>query len=97
MQMIDLQHKNEMNPDRVGEVPSSTRHTPPPIITKKWLAWRYGCIHPCGKFNYARLYRLVLKEEVLIQIGYTPETVKGPGVQEFDAVASAKLIKILSL
>lgn len=95
--MIENQIKSGMNPDRVGEVPLRTHHAPPPIITKKWLAWRFGCVHPCRKFNYSRLYRLVLTPDVLLEIGYTPETVKGPGVQEFDAVASAKLIKILSL
>ena len=97
---IENQAINGKAPGRVGAMPSRTPHTPdapPPILTKKWLAFRFGCQYPAGNFNYKRLYRLVLTVEVLAEIGYTPESVKGPRVVEFDAVASRKLIKILDL
>lgn len=100
--MIDNQSPTRETRNRVGDASQPTYHapgstTPPPIITKQWLAWRFECVHPCGKRNYKKLYRLVLTESVLAEIGHTPESVKGFTVQEFDVVTSRKLIQILSL
>ena len=69
----------------------------PPIISKKWLCAHFECQYPSGRFNYGRMYRLVLTPGVLAYVGLDADTVRSAGFREFDAVASLRLKTVLQL
>jgi len=95
--MTDDENVKAPAPGRVGEAPKATVQAPPRIISKKWLCATFGCQFPGGRFNYRRLYRVVLTEPVLVAAGLDPQQVRCTTFREFDAVASAKLREILSI
>ena len=63
----------------------------PRIITKKWLRIHYSI----GKTNVDRLYRAVLTDDVLQQLGLTRADVRQTGFTYFTAAQSQALAKIL--
>lgn len=69
----------------------------PALITKKALCVHYGLVSARGRVNYRRLYLRVLTPEVLQALDMKPETVRNPGMKEFDAVRSARLRQILHI
>ena len=69
----------------------------PPIISKKWLCSHFECQYPSGRFNYGRMYRLVLTPDVIQRVGLEVAAVRSVHFREFDAVASHRLKIVLNL
>lgn len=69
----------------------------PPIISKKWLCSHFECQYPSGRFNYGRMYRLVLTPDVIQLVGLEVSAVRSVHFREFDAVASHRLKIVLNL
>ncbi len=95
--MTDNENVKAPAPGRVGGGAKFTAQAPPRIISKKWLCATFDCQFPGGRFNYRRLYRVVLTSQVLTAAGLDPQQVRRTTFREFDAVASAKLREILSI
>lgn len=83
-------HAEASRPDS-GTIPA------PAIISKKWLCAHFECQYPNGTMNYRRLYRLVLTDQVLTEIGMTRAQVRRTQLREFDAITSRKIKIVFNL
>jgi len=70
----------------------------PLLLTKKWLAVRFGFYASAsGRVNYPALYRKVLTPEVLAGAGLSTDDVHRMNRATFNREQSARLIQILQL
>lgn len=69
----------------------------PPLITKKWLCWHFRLVSPTGRAHYQQLYRVVLTDQVITEIGMKPAEVRSRTLKTFSAQASARLKMVLCL
>lgn len=79
------------------KVTHSAPNEVPPLISKKWLCAHFECQYPNGRFNYSRMYRLVLTDEVIRRVGLEVTEVRRSQFREFDAVVSHRLKIVLNL
>ncbi len=70
---------------------------PPPLITKKWLACRFGLMHESGNIDYKKMYRKVLTPEVIRELGSTVEEIRCKNLRTFTRQQTNILIRILEL
>jgi hypothetical protein len=87
----------EYPPNWATKVTHSAPNEVPPIISKKWLCGRFECQYPNGRFNYSRMYRLVLTDDVIRRVGLEVLEVRRSQFREFDAVVSHRLKIVLNL
>lgn len=69
----------------------------PELITKKYLAARFGLIHPSGSIAYKRLYDKVLTPAVIAALNCTEQEIRNCRVKTFTRQQTLVLIQILGL
>lgn len=69
----------------------------PELITKKYLAARFGLIHPSGRITYKRLYEKVLTPSVIAALNCTEQEIRNCRVKTFTRQQTLVLIQILGL
>ena len=99
--MEESKHYQPVNPGFDLWRSETTTHTgqepPPPLISKKWLCWRFELVQPSGRPNYGQLYRKVLTPRVIAAIGATPEEIRAVSVRTFTREQTIVLIRLLDL
>lgn len=104
MEKIDYQQFTERIERKAYQTPSAEKPTNrtnrvgedwPPLLSKKWLAARFGCLMANGQINRRRFRALVLTEEVLERAGIPVEFANSKNCKTFNAIHSMQLTTIL--
>ena len=96
---FDTQRAALHNGQQAHTPPKGTAPTEavPPLLDKKYLAGRMGCVMPGGAVNRRRLYQQVLTADVLAHIGLTAADVRRSGFKTFTREQSVLLAEKLCL
>jgi hypothetical protein len=104
MEKVDYQQFTERIERKAYQTPSAEKTTNrtdrvgedwPPLLSKKWLAARFGCLMANGQINRRRFRALVLTEEVLERAGIPVEFANSKNCKTFNAIHSMQLTTIL--
>ena len=99
--MEDIKHYQDINlPMAIwrSEIASRTdQEPPPPLISKKWLCYRFDLVQPCGRPNYSQLYSKVLTGSVIAAMNATPDQIRRVSVRTFTREQTVVLIRLLGL
>lgn len=79
------------------ETQDNTFKTPPPLITKKWLCYRFDLVSGRDRLNYDGLYRKVLTPEVIEAMGATVAEIRSRRLKTFSRQQTMMLINLLGL
>ena len=92
-----LRDLNQMGAFQTTIQTGSEHDPPPPLISKKWLCYRFGLVQPCGRPIYPALYTKVLTPAVIEAMGATVEQVRNRDVKTFTRQQTMVLINVLGL
>ncbi len=94
-----MEENRNRHPLGIWQIESSTgpSEAPPPLISKKWLAIRFGLMQRSGYIYYKGLYTKVLTPEVIAAMNCTTEEIKDSRLRVFTRQQTLQLIEILGL